>query len=171
MKAHYSALIVSFLLAATATDSFAQTSPAEKMAELKWMIGEWKLDGTWLEDETKLTGTLNCSWLFDETVVECENVWYFGELEMPEHILYSYDGVMQSYSALYHFKGVGKSFPASFLKNGDAWTMQGEVSLPGVTFWNQMRYTPKGDQIEMVQYRSTNGGVVEKVADVAIMKM
>ena len=29
----------------------------------------------------------------------------------------------------------------------------------------------KGDQIELVQYRSINGGVVEKVADVAIMKM
>ena len=141
------------------------------MAELKWMIGEWKLDGTWLEDKTKLTGKLNCNWLFDETAVECENVWYFGDLEMPEHVLYTYDGAMDKYAATYHFKGAGKSFPGTSFKDGDTWSMQGEITLPGVSYWNQMRYTPKGDQIEFVQHRSMNGSLVEKVADVVITKM
>ena len=134
------------------------------------MIGNWKQDGTWLPTGNKIEALMNCDWLFPQTTIQCEFFFESAPDELVQILIFSYDSDLQNYVTVGYAQGMGP-FEGSFVKNGDTWSSQGEFVSRMFKSWDQMIYKPNGDKIDIVQFRSMNGGEVEKVQEAVVTKV
>ena len=135
------------------------------------MLGKWKQEGTFLPNGSAISNLMNCDWLFENTVIECKIPREDSFDELERYHIISYDANLDNYVfALYFDVGMGPMI-GSLVKNGESWTYQTNVSMPGIKMWNQEIYTLNGDTVDVLQYRSMNGSEVMKTQEATLTRM
>ena len=173
VKARYLVPVLLLFLAFPANDVLAQdstlTKVQEKMQELDFWIGKWQQKGTWLPSGGDVGATVECSWILDDTYIECtvdpgNDAGSFLEI-------YSYNEVSDKYFIDYYIPEFGHSRD-EFIRTEEGWSSQGQTTYTFGVFWEQMIFTPENDNtIQMVQYRSRKGSAPEKVQEATFSRI
>ena len=180
MKAVKSLYLVIFLFAFSVTDSFAQNSEFEahmenhkaKVQEFDWLIGKWEWKATWLSTGRESIYVQECRWILQKTAVQCDGYEPGGSPEMAEEsTVYSYDSTLQNHVAMDLTAGSRTFFEKDHVfKNGENWVVQSE-KINANKWFHQRVFTPKGDSIEGVLHRSTNGSEFKKLQEFTMTRM
>ena len=181
MKARYLVPLFLFIFAFSVTKTFAQESEepptAKEMAELEWMIGkwDWKAEINPLDASKRfsLHVIMECGWLFDKTIIECNS--YSGEnfekLDIRDYYSYDVQNNDYSYSGFWGYGGGSQPAKGSLVKHEDRWVLVGLFIEPDNKRFDQTTFTLMGDSIEVEQYRSNNGEPLWKIQEAKVARI
>ena len=181
MKARFLTPVILFVFAFQPTNVLAQESEesttVKEMEKLEWMIGKWHWMGEWFpsdpSERTSFKTLWECGWLFDKTIIECRS--HIGEnLDKLQSIEYfSYDPLYKNYVISFYGGEDNRSHPAigTIVQHEERWVDRATTITAEYKTLDQLVFIPKGDTIEVEQYRSQNGESLKKVQEAVVNRV